>query len=196
MAAADNILPKDGVVQFFNTLLSQQESDKYFATLLENIIWRQEPIIIFGKSIMQPRFTAWYGDEGTEYSYSGIRMKPLKWTSALLPLKEKISAFTGVNFNSALLNLYRNGNDSMGWHRDNEKELNQNPIIASVSFGAQRKFLFRHISDKSAKVSINLSHGSLLLMSEETQHFWYHCLPKTKKVMTPRINVTFRIIFP
>jgi alkylated DNA repair dioxygenase AlkB len=186
------ILPKDGEVLFYPQLFTADESEDHFTSLKNNINWKHEPIKIFGKEVMQPRLTAWYGD--AEYSYSGITMQPNAWTETLLQIKTKIETIAGVTFNSALLNQYRNENDSMGWHRDNEKELGKNPIIASVSFGATRTFQFKHYFDKKLKTSIALNDGSFLLMRGETQHFWQHCVPKTTKPIGPRINLTFRIL--
>lgn len=143
---------------------------------------------------MQPRLTAWYGDAGKDYSYSGITMQPLAWTDTLMAIKQSADKVAGVSFNSALLNLYRDGKDSMGWHRDNEKELGTNPVIASVSFGAPRRFLLRHYTDKKLVREIVLTHGSLLLMRGETQHYWEHSIPKTAKPAGSRINITFRIV--
>jgi len=189
-----NLLPRDGMVNFFPGFFSEQESDLYFNSLIKEISWKQEPIIIFGKQIMQPRLTAWYGDEGKSYRYSGIIMQPQRWTETLLEIKKRIETIAAVSFNSALLNQYRDGKDSMGWHRDNEKELGTNPVIGSVSFGAVRKFMMKHYQDKSLTSSVELSHGSFLLMHGQTQHYWMHSIPKTTKPLGPRINITFRVI--
>ncbi len=145
--------------------------------------------------IMQPRLTAWYGDPDKKYSYSGITMAPTNWTTPLMAIKSRVDDCAGVQFNSVLLNYYRDGKDSMGWHRDNEKELGLNPVIASVTFGASRNFQLRHYRDKKSLVQVSLQHGSLLLMKGATQHFWEHQLPKTTKVMSPRLNMTFRVIY-
>lgn len=189
-----NLLPTDGEVFYYTSIFSLVESDAYFSSLVSEIAWKQEPIFVFGKPIMQPRLTAWYGDQGKEYSYSGITMRPSLWTPTLLEIKQRIESISGVQFNSALLNQYRDGNDSVGWHRDNEKELGENPAIASVSFGATRTFHFRHSKNKELKTSIELEHGSLLLMTGETQHKWHHSILKTQKFVGPRINITFRVI--
>lgn len=141
---------------------------------------------------MQPRLTAWYADAGKTYSYSGITMPGTEWTKTLLQIKTAVEKTSGVSFNSALLNLYRNGQDSMGWHRDNEKELGLNPVIASLSFGAERIFQLREYASKSNLKSLSLSHGSFLLMRGETQPYWEHRVPKTNKVHATRINITFR----
>lgn len=189
-----NLLPYDGDVRYFPALFTLQESDTVFHQLMENINWKQEAIKLFGKAVLQPRLTAWYGDAGKSYSYSGITMQPLPWSTLLLQLKQKAEAIASQGFNSALLNLYRNGQDSMGWHRDNEKELGKDPVIASLSFGATRVFKLRHVQDKKHVLSIALEPGSLLLMQGATQHHWLHQLPKTALITGPRINLTFRRI--
>ena len=194
MTGSINLLPKDGEVFLFPGFFTKEESDWYLDQLLKEINWKQEPIVIFGKQVMQPRLTAWYGDEGKLYSYSGITMKPAYWTKALQEIKRRIESATGHRFNSALLNLYRDGQDSMGWHRDNEKELGIDPVICSVSFGASRKFQLKHGSEKLLRFNIELTHGSLLLMQGSTQHHWLHAIPKTAKPLQVRINITFRYI--
>lgn len=188
------MLPFDGEVFLNENIFSSGESDKYFELLKNNIAWKQEEIIMFGKKVMQPRLTALYGDANKVYRYSGITMHPLPWTTALKEIKAKVEEISGQSFSTALLNYYRTGQDSMGWHRDNEKELGVNPVIASVSFGAERIFQFRHYKDKATVLSVWLTHGSLLLMQGVTQHCWYHQLPKTKIDMAERINITFRQI--
>lgn len=189
-----NILPFNGEVLFFPNAFNLAESNAFLHSLIQEVPWKQEPITMFGRQVMQPRLTAWYGDVGKSYSYSGITMQPLAWTDTLLQVKNTVTNIAGVSFNSALLNYYRDGNDSMGWHRDNEKELGKNPVIASVSFGAARKFQLRRYSDKAGLTNIVLSHGSLLLMRGETQHYWEHQLPKVKGSTGGRINITFRVI--
>jgi alkylated DNA repair dioxygenase AlkB len=189
-----NLLPDNGEVFLFSPFFSKKDSDSLLQDLLKNIPWKQEPIKIFGKPVMQPRLTAWYGDRGKVYSYSGITMQPLSWTSSLQFIKTTVEKKTGAVFNSALLNYYRDGKDSMGWHRDNEKELGTNPGIASVSLGASRIFKLRYYTDKTISRSIELSHGSLLLMKGPTQHYWEHQVAKTAKPVGARINITFRCI--
>ena len=189
-----NILSQDGEAYFYPEFFAKEESDLLFESLLQDIAWKQEPIFIFGKKIMQPRLTAWYGDDGTEYSYSGIHLTPLPWNKSLLLIKDRIEEAFGIQFNSALLNQYRNEQDSMGWHRDDEKELGKNPVICSVSFGATRTFQFKHIEEKDLKTSVELSHGSALLMAGSTQHHWAHALPKRAGLIETRINITFRTI--
>ncbi|MBA9079304.1 alpha-ketoglutarate-dependent dioxygenase AlkB family protein [Rufibacter quisquiliarum] len=162
--------------------------------LQEQVAWRQEQITLFGRKIDQPRLTAWYADPGKAYTYSGLTWQPLPWLPVLSRLRERLQLFTGVPFNSVLLNLYRHGQDSMGWHSDDEPELGQNPVIASVSVGAERLFSFRHKKEKKLKQQVLLPSGSLLLMAGATQHHWQHQLAKTARVAEPRINLTFRYI--
>ncbi len=189
-----NMLPEDGEAYFYPGFFNMDEADTCLKELREKICWKQEPIKIFGREIMQPRLTAFYGDADKNYSYSGISMQPNNWNETLLLIKKKIENVAGVQFNAALLNQYRTGQDSMGWHRDNEKELGPNPVIGSVSFGASRKFQLRNYSNKKLKQTIILSHGSLLLMKGSTQHFWEHQVPKTAIDTGVRINITFRVI--
>jgi len=190
----ENLLPKQGAAYLHEGLFSVDESAKYMEELMTGIRWKQEPIVIFGKQVMQPRLTAWHGDSGKSYRYSGILMEPTPWNKTLLEIKAKIEKITGVTFNSALLNQYRHEKDSMGWHRDNEKELGMNPVIASVSFGEVRRFLFRHYLEKSLKKELYLNSGSLLMMSGETQKHWEHSISKQSTPVGPRINITFRTI--
>jgi alkylated DNA repair dioxygenase AlkB len=189
-----NLLPHPGECYYYPGFLSSAEGDQYFTQLAEEINWRQEPITIAGKKVMQPRLTAWYGDLSRNYRYSGITMKAIPWSKNLLEIKKRTEDFSGHFFNGALLNLYRTGMDSMGWHRDNEKELGSRPVIASVSLGAARIFELRRWHDKDLKISLELAHGSLLLMLGETNHYWEHRIPKTKLTTGIRINITFRII--
>lgn len=192
MEQPQNIIPHDGEAYLFPAFFTPEESDRYFASLKQEIAWKQEPIKIFGNTVMQPRLTAWYSDPDKPYSYSGITMNPLPWTSALLEIKQRIETVSPKIFNSALLNQYRDEKDSVGWHRDNEKSLGINPVIGSVSFGATRTFQFRRYTNKSEKFSIELTHGSLLIMQGQTQHLWEHSIPKQSKAIGPRINITFR----
>lgn len=194
LTSATNLLSTDGEVFYFAEFFSKQESDFYLDLLFKEILWKHEPIKIFGKQILQPRLTAWIGDPGTDYSYSGIKMRPSAWTPTMKRIKEKVENQTGLNFNSALLNQYRNESDSVGWHSDNEKELGINPVIASVSLGEPREFQFKHRDNKNLKASVILDHGSLLLMQGKTQHHWIHAIPKRRQAMQPRINITFRQI--
>lgn len=188
------IVSVDGEVIFYPNFFNLKESNKFFQDLEQNTNWRQDYIKFFGKTMPLPRLTAWYGDEGKSYIYSGIEQYPDPWTSTLIEIKNKIEIITKVKFNSVLLNFYRNGQDSVSWHSDDEPELGKNPIIASVSFGGTRKFCLKHKTESTRKIEIDLPHGSLLLMQGETQHHWLHQIPKTKKEVKPRINLTFRII--
>lgn len=187
-----NLLPFQGETYFYPDFFSKEHSDQYQKRLTTNLAWKHEPIRMFGKMVMQPRLTALYGEEGRPYGYSGISMTPHVWTAELKEMKDKLQEFTGVEFTHVLCNLYRDGQDSMGWHRDNEAVLGRNPSIASVTFGVTRIFQVRHYETKGHKIDIPLSHGSLLMMSGESQHNWEHQIPKTKKVLGPRINLTFR----
>lgn len=184
----------DAEVFFYRNFFNINESDNLFKILFKEIKWRQDKLKIYGKEINLPRKTAWYGDKNKSYKFSGIHLEPECWTPTLLKIKEKVEAVTDIQFNSVLLNLYRDGNDGISWHTDAEPELGQNPVISSVSFGGTRKFVFRHKQDKKLKSEINLTHGSLLLMTGTTQHFWQHQIPKTLKKVQPRINLTFRKI--
>lgn len=185
----------DADIIFYPYLFSQPESDYFFVELSKNINWKQESIMIYGKPVPIPRLTAWYGDGGKSYSYSKIAMNPEPWTHTLLKIKSEIESITGVNFNSVLLNLYRDGSDSVAWHSDDEPELGTNPVIASVSFSGTRRFVFKHKYKKELnKIEINLTHGSFLIMKGTTQHLWQHQVPKTTKSVQPRINLTFRLI--
>jgi alkylated DNA repair dioxygenase AlkB len=185
----------DAELMFYPNYFSQQESDIIWENLLTETNWRQDKIKLYGKEMNIPRLTAWYGDEGKSYTYSHITMNPIPWTPVLLSIKQRVEQIANISFNSVLINLYRHGQDSMGWHSDDEPELGKNPIIASVSFGGTRKFQLRHRFNKTLKkVDINLTHGSLLMMQAKTQEFWQHQIPKTAKFVNARINLTFRII--
>ncbi|MEO8762956.1 MAG: alpha-ketoglutarate-dependent dioxygenase AlkB [Ginsengibacter sp.] len=180
---------------FIESFLTKEESDILYFKLLHEIAWQESSIIIYGKLHDTPRLTAWYGDKDKTYRFSGNTMTTLPWTSDLLFVKEKVEKEAGVIFNSVLLNLYRTGKDSVGWHRDNEKEFGINPVIASVSFGETRPFQLRYKFNKEVnKITIPLNHGSLLIMKDETQHYWEHQIPKTTRSISPRINLTFRVI--
>ncbi len=172
-----------------------RESDSLLADLTANIAWEQKAIQFMGKQVMQPRLIAWYGDEGKSYRYSGLTVHPLAWTPILLNMKTQVEAAADVTFNSILLNQYRDGQDSVGWHSDDEPELGTNPVIASISLGASRNFQFKHKTNADLKLTVELTHGSLLLMRGTTQHFWKHQIPKTKKELGSRINLTFRVIY-
>ena len=185
----------DANVTYYPACFTSAESDHYLQTLMTFIAWRQETIQLFGKAIQQPRLTAWYGDEGAIYTYSNLTNHPLPWTPELLAIKQRCEKISLATFNSVLLNYYRNGQDSMGWHQDNEPELGEHPVIASVNFGATRRFQLRHKKRKDlATINIDLEHGSLLLMQGTTQEFWKHQVPKTTQAVGARINLTFRLI--
>lgn len=185
----------DADMVLFENYFSNEESEKFYHNLIDHIQWRQDKIKIFGRLIDQPRLTAFYGDTDKEYSYSGIVMKPIEWNEDLLFIKNRVEGIAKINFTSVLLNYYRDGKDSMGWHSDDEKELGQNPVIGSVSFGESRVFQMRHKFRKEIKkVDIPLTNGSFLLMKGTTQHFWQHQIPKTKRELRSRINLTFRVI--
>nr|WP_288934382.1 alpha-ketoglutarate-dependent dioxygenase AlkB [uncultured Allomuricauda sp.] len=188
-----NLLPKDGTVNYLGPILDMSRADHYFQQLWNTIPWENDIIHMFGKRIETKRKVAWYGDKPFEYTYSHSTKKALPWTQELLELKKFTETLTGETYNSCLLNLYHSGEEGMGWHSDNEKELKQNGAIASLSFGAERKFVFKHKESKE-KVELVLDHGSLLVMKGATQEHWLHRLPPTKKVGTPRINLTFRKI--
>ncbi|MEN8928151.1 MAG: alpha-ketoglutarate-dependent dioxygenase AlkB [Flavobacteriales bacterium] len=188
-----NILPFDGEVIYFGFLLNQSETENYFDLLLEKINWKNDQSVMFGKLITTKRKVAWYGDLPFEYSYSNTKKLALPWSNELLELKQKIEEKTGETYNSCLLNLYHTGEEGMGWHTDKEKELKKNGSIASLSLGAERKFAFKHKESKRT-VEQWLENGSLLEMKGKTQEHWLHRLPPTKKVKTPRINLTFRTI--
>lgn len=179
----------------YGVILNEQESHYYFQKLNTEIEWKQGEIILFGKKVLEPRLSAWYGDEGASYTYSGKFNIPLPWTKTVLELKTKVEDVAKCSFNSVLLNFYRGGNDSMGWHSDDEPELGKNPIIASLSLGEGREFHLKHKFEKSFPIQkIFLENGSLLLMKGETQHFWKHQVPKSKRAIGGRINLTFRRI--
>lgn len=160
----------------------------------KHIKWKQDRIKLYGKSIPLPRLTSWYGDPGRTYTYSGIKSEPNEWNEGLLHIRSKIEQYTGSKFNSVLLNWYRDGQDSLNWHSDDEKELGDNPIIASANFGESRDFLIRCKQDKSKVISVPLKHGTLLVMRGAMQHFWQHSIPKRSGVKRSRFNMTFRTI--
>ena len=172
----------------------ENEAKKLDAVGFRNINWHHDQINMFGKVVYLPRFSAWYGDNDKPYTYSGLTLQPNTWNQGLISIRNKLSAVTQATFNSVLMNWYRDGNDHMSWHTDAERELGLNPEIASVSFGAERRFLIRRIDDKSVKLELPLRHGTLLIMSGALQHFWQHQVPKQVKVLDDRLNLTFRNI--
>ena len=188
-----NLLPKEGTVNYYGAIFNQIEANEYYQKLLNNIEWKNDEAIIFGKKIITKRKVAWYADETFPYTYSKVTKLALPWTKELLCIKTIVEQKTGEYFNSCLLNLYHSGDEGMAWHSDGEKDLKKNGAIGSISFGAERKFVFKHKETKE-KVEMYLEHGSLLVMKDETQTYWLHRLPPTKKINTPRINLTFRNI--
>lgn len=190
---AKNLLPGDGVVHYYNKVLSKEAADRYFDVLFKTIEWRPDEAVIFGKHIFTKRKVAWYGDKPFDYTYSNTTKKALKWTSELKELKKLAEKTTGETYNSCLMNLYHSGEEGMAWHSDGEKDLKRNGAITSISLGAERNFGFKH-KQTGEKIMLFLEHGSLMVMKGETQTHWLHRLPPTKKTSTPRINLTFRTI--
>lgn len=184
----------DANITYYSSFFSPKESSEYFQILLNEIEWQEDDIKVFGKTYKQPRLTALYGMNNASYRYSGITMFPKPFNFILKEIKTKIEEITEIKFTTVLLNFYRDGSDSNGWHSDDEKELGENPVIVSISLGAERTFRLRHKKDKTQKKNLILQHGSLLIMKGETQHHWQHCIPKSKKDIKPRINLTFRVI--
>lgn len=188
-----NLLPCDGEVYYIENFLSKKDQQIYFEKIIDETQWKHFPIKIFGKEIMQPRLVDWYGS--TPIRYSGIELPAKNFTKTLHSLNSKVEQALDDKFNGVLLNLYRDQKDSMGWHQDNEKELGENPVIASLSLGQKRDFQFKHIKDKNLKLSLELASGSLLVMRGQTQNFWKHALPKRSASMQKRLNLTFRKMF-
>ena len=187
------VILKNGEYLYFPSFLSHEKADYFLDSFKNHIDWKQESMNMYGKQVLFPRLTSWYGDNDKPYSFSGIKLNPNPWNDQLLEIKSLIEPVCEVEFNSVLLNLYRDGNDSISWHTDAEKELGINPVIASVNFGAERKFQIRH-NNTNETHDIILKHGSLLIMRGELQHFWKHQVPKQKKITKERINLTFRVI--
>lgn len=188
-----NLLPRDGTVNYYGRILDPVASLRYYETLRQTIPWRHDEAVIFGKHLVTARKVAWYGDSHYAYAYSGTVKQALLWTEELRELKTLVENLSGATFNSCLLNLYHDGNEGMAWHSDDEKSLGRNTAIASLSFGAERKFGFKHKRTQET-VSLMLEDGSLLVMKDATQTHWLHRLPKSAKIKTPRINLTFRTI--
>ncbi|SMC78229.1 alpha-ketoglutarate-dependent dioxygenase AlkB family protein [Cellulophaga tyrosinoxydans] len=189
-----NLNLPDSDIIYYPKFLNDGEASEYFEVIKKNTPWQQDNITVYGKKYAQPRLTALFGNNGKPYSYSNITMQPHEFTEELLAIGSRIETITNINFTTCLLNLYRDGKDSNGWHADNEKELGKNPIIASVTLGQERFFHLKHRTNKNLKSKILLQHGSLLVMQGETQHQWLHQIPKTAKPIGERINLTFRII--
>ena len=182
-------------VEYIENFFDLNQSKSYMIHLTNAVKWRSEKIKMFGKEIVTKKRIAWYADEGKSYTYSGSTFHPIQWNEVLLEIKKRVEQYIGFEFNSVLLNEYLSGEVGMGWHSDDEKELGIDPIIASISFGANRDFIFKHKTDKSFEnIKIHLKNGSLLIMLGSTQHHWKHSLPKRLKVREPRINLTFRKI--
>ncbi len=191
----EHINLKGGELILHPYFLSKKISKELFEEILNSTSWNQDEIKIFGKWFKQPRLTSIYADPGVKYTYSGLTQKTSSWPEFLIPIKNEIEELAEAKFNLVLLNYYRDGNDSMGWHSDDEKEIGENPVIASLSLGEKRAFKFRakkHLNAESFK--IDLEDGSLLIMKGATQHNWQHSVAKSKKVLKPRINLTFRLI--
>jgi alkylated DNA repair dioxygenase AlkB len=189
----ENLLPKDGIAIYHGVVFNEKEAIIICKELLDTIPWKQDEVLMFGKKIKTKRKVAWYADAGITYTYAGVKKSGLQWTEALLGIKQKIEAITGASYNACLLNLYHEGEEGMGWHRDNEKEIIAESSIASVSFGAVRKFAFKHALTNE-RLDIELANGSLLDMKGVIQQHWYHSLPKTTRIKQMRINLTFRLM--
>ena len=190
---SENLLPKDGIAIYHGVIFGEKEATQISKELLDTIPWKQDEVVMFGKKIMTKRKVAWYADAGINYTYAGVKKSGLEWTSALFGIKQKVEAMTGAKYNACLLNLYHEGEEGMGWHQDNEKEIVEASSIASLSFGAVRKFAFKH-AKTNERVDIELENGSLLDMKGAIQHHWYHSLPKSMRIKQLRINLTFRLM--
>ncbi len=184
----------DADIIYYPNFFAKLEADEYYQSLLKNTPWQQDEIKVYGKIHAQPRLTSLFGDGTKTLSYSNITMQPHLWNNELSEIKTKIRSICDSEFNTVLLNCYRNGSDSNGWHADNEKYLGQNPIIVSVTFGQERYFHLKHNLAKTPTQKLLLEHGSVLIMRGETQHNWKHQIPKTSKIISPRINLTFRLV--
>lgn len=189
----ENLLPKDGIAIYHGVVFNEKEATQICKDLFETIPWKQDEVVMFGKKIMTKRKVAWFADAGISYTYAGVKKSGLQWTEALLGIKQKVEAITGAKYNACLLNLYHEGEEGMGWHRDNEKEIVAESSIASMSLGAVRKFAFKHATSNE-RLDIELVNGSLLDMKGPIQQHWYHSLPKTKRIKQMRINLTFRLM--
>ena len=192
--APERLTLPDADLMLWRELFTGSERAGYFQSLSDGVDWRQDRITLFGRTLDSPRLTAWYGDAGVTYAYSGLSLVAGGWLPALLGIRERVGQAVGTSFNSVLLNLYRNEADSMGWHSDDERSLGANPVIGSVSFGTTRTFQLQHKRCKAPRSVIELTGGSLLLMSGSTQRHWRHRVPKSNVPCGPRINLTFRTI--
>ncbi|QHT67433.1 alpha-ketoglutarate-dependent dioxygenase AlkB [Rhodocytophaga rosea] len=186
-----NLLPADGIVNYYGKILEPTDANFYLEKMLSTIAWKNDEAVIFGRHLITKRKAAWYGDKTYEYTYSNTTKQALPWTKELLELKAMVEQSSGTTYNSCLLNLYHDGQEGMAWHSDDEKSLGKDSAIASLTLGAERKFSFKHKQTKET-VSLVLEHGSLLVMKGTTQTYWLHRLPPTKKITTPRVNLTFR----
>lgn len=184
----------DAEIFLWSDFLDRRQADWLFAELFDNVTWRQDRIRVFGREHPIPRLHQWFADDELPYTWSGLTMYPAPWLPALLALRARLHTQTGQFFDTTLANLYRDGNDTVGWHADNEATLGPKPVIASVSLGAEREFQLRHQTRHGLKHAVRLPHGSLLFMSGPTQRHWHHCLPRRKRVKEPRINLTFRVM--
>lgn len=193
LSEQSNLAPFDGGLYLLEGFYSREKADTYFHQLYQKLDWQQEQLFIYGRWLKVPRLMAWYGDPGAHYRYSGVDHRPQAWTPELLLMRAELESVCGQHFNSVLANLYRDGRDSMGCHADDEKELGNNPTIASLSLGESRLLRFHHVQTQY-KLDIELMHGDLLVMAGELQHHWRHELPKTRRTKLPRINLTFRRI--
>lgn len=189
----ENLLPKDGVAIYHGVIYPEKEANQLCQQLFDTMPWKQDEVLMFGKMIVTKRKVAWFADAGITYAYAGVKKIGFTWTDSLLTIKQKVEAITGAQYNACLLNLYHEGEEGMGWHQDNEKEMVAGASIASLSLGAARKFAFKHTSTNE-RLDIELANGSLLEMKGAIQEKWYHSLPKTKKVKQMRINLTFRLM--
>jgi alkylated DNA repair dioxygenase AlkB len=189
----NNLLPKDGTVHYYGKIFTEEQSEIYYVKLLNEINWQHDVVKIFGKEIITKRKVAFLGDEGISYKYSGKTKIAENWLKFILEINSTVEQISGEKFNACLLNYYHNGSEAMSWHSDNEKEILKHSAIASVSFGAERKFGFKHNFTKE-EISLMLENGSLLIMKDETQIYWKHKLYTNVKITEPRINLTFRTI--
>jgi alkylated DNA repair dioxygenase AlkB len=189
----ENLLPYDGIAIYHGIVLNEKEATQICKNLLDTIPWKQDEVVMFGKKVITKRKVAWYADAGITYTYAGVKKSGLQWTEPLFVIKQKIEAITGASYNACLLNLYHEGEEGMGWHKDNEKEIVSESSIASVSLGAARKFAFKHATTNE-RLDIELANGSLLDMKGPIQQNWYHSLPKTMRIKQLRINLTFRLM--
>ena len=194
-SAVENLLPVDGIVNYYGPILDPSQANHYLQTLLNDIAWKNDEAVMFGRHIITKRKVAWYGDKSFSYTYSNRTREALPWTKELLELKVQIEKLSGEPFNSCLLNLYHNGDEGMAWHSDDEKTMMKDSAIASLSLGAERKFSLRHKQSKET-LTIVLESGSLLVMRGTTQTHWLHSIPKSKRIQMPRINLTFRQFMP